>query len=77
MEILDALFRENSLARILEASDYANADMVSPFVGSLIAQCCGQSDTAPITGILTRYINIQIMLCCRIMCPGSLKDLET
>lgn len=66
----DGLFRSHGLAGMLEASDLASINNVSPFLGSIINRCCGEDLEAPTTRTITYNIIIVHFLYGRNVQPG-------
>lgn len=54
----NGLFTVDGLRGMLEAKDYWAVDMVFPFVAGCLDRICGESDSAPLTTICTRYTEI-------------------
>lgn len=42
---------------MLEAKEYENIDLVSPFSGEVVDVCCGKTEEAPVIYVSTQYVD--------------------
>lgn len=63
--VYNGLFKSEGLIGLLEAKDYRNVDMVSPFISMYVDRCCGETSLAPNTRVAVQYVDI-IHLCLRL-----------
>lgn len=54
----DGFFRESGFKEMLESKDFANLDNVSPILGAIKENCCGQSNKAPVTTVFSQYVRL-------------------
>lgn len=55
---LNGLFTENGLDGILKASGCDAVDTVFPFLGAIFDACCGSNETADITWVCPKYVDM-------------------
>lgn len=71
---LSGLFTENGISGMTDGAYYVNIDQVSHFLRKIVETMSGNSDSAPVTKVFTRYGNRNNNVGRRFCGPGWMED---